>query len=319
MLDLIAFRQCFGVRRRSLVDQAVADAITEDVRRDLPNTRFEVFTFRPGGRGPGHGAGAAPRRGAARNPGPGRHGSPHLHLGPDRPPKAAVMGWAKMRMAGGFTPILLNLKTTDIYYTYVGETCRYLLSAPKDHDPVTAVDLDKAHRQRRFNERLSPISAAEKDSDNTKDRLTESTAGAEAFDTATSQTGSSVSHLPEMAIRTLRSQSTGVAKTPEADLDFLPTTGRDDDGSFEASWGRWYDIGEETFKANPDTVIAIYMPCMMQMWEDSHNDVVRKGLPYTAAFAYTDYKVQGRTLDRVALELRGTRTTNIESQAVPSQ
>jgi hypothetical protein len=29
--------------------------------------------------------------------------------------------------------------------------------------------------------------------------------------------------------------------------------------------------------------------------------------------------VQGRTLGRVALELRGTRTTNIDGQAVPTQ
>ncbi|KAF2176614.1 hypothetical protein K469DRAFT_733695 [Zopfia rhizophila CBS 207.26] len=37
------------------------------------------------------------------------------------------------------------------------------------------------------------------------------------------------------------------------------------------------------------------------------NDITRKGLPCTAAFACTDYKVQG------------TRTTNINGQAVPSQ
>jgi hypothetical protein len=49
------------------------------------------------------------------------------------------------------------------------------------------------------------------------------------------------------------------------------------------------------------------------------NDVTRRGLPCTAAFACTDYKVQGRTLEQVALELRGTRTTNIDEQAVPSQ
>lgn len=40
------------------------------------------------------------------------------------------------------------------------------------------------------------------------------------------------------------------------------------------------------------------------------SDVTRKGLPCAAAFACTDYKVQARTLERVALELRGTRTTN---------
>jgi hypothetical protein len=49
------------------------------------------------------------------------------------------------------------------------------------------------------------------------------------------------------------------------------------------------------------------------------HDVTRRGLPCTAAFAYTDYKVQGRTLERVALELRGTRTVQVCGQVVPSQ
>jgi hypothetical protein len=49
------------------------------------------------------------------------------------------------------------------------------------------------------------------------------------------------------------------------------------------------------------------------------HDVTRRGLPCTAAFACTDYKVQGRTLERVALELRGTRTVQVYGQAVPSQ
>lgn len=35
-------------------------------------------------------------------------------------------------------------------------------------------------------------------------------------------------------------------------------------------------------------------------------DVTRRGLPCAAAFTCTDYKVQSRMLDRVALELRGT-------------
>jgi hypothetical protein len=47
--------------------------------------------------------------------------------------------------------------------------------------------------------------------------------------------------------------------------------------------------------------------------------VSRRGLPCTAAFACTDYKVQSKTLDRVALELRGTRTTKVDGEAVPSQ
>lgn len=49
------------------------------------------------------------------------------------------------------------------------------------------------------------------------------------------------------------------------------------------------------------------------------SDVTRKGLPCAAAFACTDYKVQGRTLERVLLELRGTRVTNVDGQMVPSR
>ncbi|PVH90161.1 hypothetical protein DM02DRAFT_507383, partial [Periconia macrospinosa] len=48
-------------------------------------------------------------------------------------------------------------------------------------------------------------------------------------------------------------------------------------------------------------------------------NVTRRGLPCTAAFACTDYKVQGRTLERVALELRGTKTTNVRGEGIPSQ
>jgi hypothetical protein len=52
-------------------------------------------------------------------------------------------------------------------------------------------------------------------------------------------------------------------------------------------------------------------------WEQ--RDVVRRGLPCTAAFVCTDYKVQGRTLERQVLELRGSRTTTIGGQAIPTQ
>ncbi|EXM13396.1 hypothetical protein FOTG_18153 [Fusarium oxysporum f. sp. vasinfectum 25433] len=49
------------------------------------------------------------------------------------------------------------------------------------------------------------------------------------------------------------------------------------------------------------------------------NDVSRKGLPCAAAFACKDYKVQSRTLERVALELRGARTTNVDGHIVPAE
>jgi len=49
------------------------------------------------------------------------------------------------------------------------------------------------------------------------------------------------------------------------------------------------------------------------------HDVTRRGLPCMAAFTCTDYEVQGRSLDRVALELRGTTTAQVCGQAIPSQ
>ncbi|KJZ68691.1 hypothetical protein HIM_11918 [Hirsutella minnesotensis 3608] len=66
------------------------------------------------------------------------------------------------------------------------------------------------------------------------------------------------------------------------------------------------------------TPTTVKIQCQRKrLWQ--HNDVSRKGLPCAAAFACTDYKVQGRTLERVALELRGTRTTKMDGMVVPSQ
>ncbi|PVH90925.1 hypothetical protein DM02DRAFT_647465 [Periconia macrospinosa] len=65
------------------------------------------------------------------------------------------------------------------------------------------------------------------------------------------------------------------------------------------------------------TPISTKIECQRKRPWQLH-DVSRKGLPCTAAFACTDYKVQGRTLERVALELLGTRTMNIDGRAVPS-
>jgi len=64
--------------------------------------------------------------------------------------------------------------------------------------------------------------------------------------------------------------------------------------------------------------MSVKIPCQRKRpWQ--RNDVSRKGLPCAAAFACTDYKVQGRSLDLVALELRGTRTTNVGGRVVPAQ
>ncbi|KAM4061799.1 PIF1 protein [Hirsutella rhossiliensis] len=87
-------------------------------------------------------------------------------------------------------------------------------------------------------------------------------------------------------------------------------------------------LGSETTKdfhfvgMPPGTILLTPMSVRIQRkrkrpWQQ--NDVSRKGLPCAAAFVCTDYKVQGGTLERVALELRGTRTTNVGGRAVPSQ
>ncbi|OAQ57976.1 ATP-dependent DNA helicase PIF1 [Purpureocillium lilacinum] len=66
------------------------------------------------------------------------------------------------------------------------------------------------------------------------------------------------------------------------------------------------------------TPMSVKIQCQRKRpWQE--NDATRKGLPCAAAFACTDYKVQGGTIERVALELRGTRTTNVGGRAVPSQ
>lgn len=71
----------------------------------------------------------------------------------------------------------------------------------------------------------------------------------------------------------------------------------------------------------PGTILLTPISCRIECarkrpWQGT--DVTRKGLPCAAAFACTDYKVQGRTVERVALELRGSRTMHIDGQAVAS-
>ena len=66
------------------------------------------------------------------------------------------------------------------------------------------------------------------------------------------------------------------------------------------------------------TPITTKIQCQRKRPWQQH-DVTRKGLPCTAAFACTDYKVQGCTLDRAALQLHGARTTTVDGQAIPSQ
>ncbi|KAH7464438.1 hypothetical protein FOMA001_g17470 [Fusarium oxysporum f. sp. matthiolae] len=66
------------------------------------------------------------------------------------------------------------------------------------------------------------------------------------------------------------------------------------------------------------TPISTMIECQKKRpWQ--RKNVSRRGLPCAAAFACTDYKVQSKTLNRVVLELRGARTTNIDGEAVPAQ
>lgn len=66
------------------------------------------------------------------------------------------------------------------------------------------------------------------------------------------------------------------------------------------------------------TPLSAKLECQRKRpWQ--RTDVTRRGLPCAAAFACTDYKVQGRTLDTVVVELRGTRTMNVEGRVVPSR
>ena len=66
------------------------------------------------------------------------------------------------------------------------------------------------------------------------------------------------------------------------------------------------------------TPTSVKIDCQRKRpWQET--EVSRRGLPCTAAFACTDYKVQGKTLDRVGIELRGTRTQKIDGISVPGQ
>ncbi|KAM4061627.1 PIF1 protein [Hirsutella rhossiliensis] len=82
-------------------------------------------------------------------------------------------------------------------------------------------------------------------------------------------------------------------------------------------------LGSETTKdfhfvgMPPGTILLTPMSVRIQChrkrpWQQK--EVTRKGLPCAAAFACTDYKVQGGTLERVALELRGRgRQTSVDT------
>lgn len=72
----------------------------------------------------------------------------------------------------------------------------------------------------------------------------------------------------------------------------------------------------------PGTILLMPMTIKIECqrkrsWQQ--NEVTRRGLPCAAAFACTDYKVQGGNFDKVALDLRGTRTTNVNGETIASR
>lgn len=63
------------------------------------------------------------------------------------------------------------------------------------------------------------------------------------------------------------------------------------------------------------TPVSIRIECQRKRpWQQ--NAVTRRGLPYASR---TDYKVQSKTLERVALELRGAHTIMVNGEAIASQ
>ncbi|KAK4076848.1 hypothetical protein Purlil1_12556 [Purpureocillium lilacinum] len=78
---------------------------------------------------------------------------------------------------------------------------------------------------------------------------------------------------------------------------------------------RFVGLPSGTILLTPMSIVIPYQ--RKRSWQQ--NDVNRKELPCAATFACTGYKVQGGTLERVALELRGTRTLSVGGQTVASQ
>ncbi|GMG14019.1 unnamed protein product [Aspergillus oryzae] len=63
-------------------------------------------------------------------------------------PKPAIVSWRKCWSGGTFVAHWLGLAKNDRFFTYVGETLRYLMAVPPEIDAVTGEDLDKKHNVR---------------------------------------------------------------------------------------------------------------------------------------------------------------------------
>ncbi|KAK6829592.1 hypothetical protein PG987_010176 [Apiospora arundinis] len=178
-----------------LVEPDVADKVDDDIRNELKDLRIELLTpeFMS----------EIERTEPIRQPDSAREGDLSKDMailiytsGTTGLPKAAVVAWGKLTMAGTIASGFLNTQPGDIFYTcmpiyhssatimgysaileagatfaigrkfstktywaearkynatmvqYVGETCRYLLAAPPQLDPLTGENLDRKHRIR---------------------------------------------------------------------------------------------------------------------------------------------------------------------------
>ncbi|KAL8828858.1 MAG: hypothetical protein Q9191_002353 [Dirinaria sp. TL-2023a] len=63
-------------------------------------------------------------------------------------PKPGIVSWSKHRTGGDFCYRWLGMRPGDRFYTYVGETLRYLLSAPPATDPSSGEIIDRKHNVR---------------------------------------------------------------------------------------------------------------------------------------------------------------------------
>ncbi|KAF4624798.1 hypothetical protein G7Y89_g13372 [Cudoniella acicularis] len=154
-----ALTHCIKVATASLVlvDPEVQHNITQEVRDGLPGVTVEVFT-------PELEAEAISIQ-AEREPNASRSESKPQNMamliftsGTTGMPKAAILGLCMVLMTGGSIIIGRKFSTKTFWQEvrasnatviqYVGETCRYLLTAPPQIDPVTGEDLDKKNKVR---------------------------------------------------------------------------------------------------------------------------------------------------------------------------
>ncbi|KAH9211584.1 AMP-binding enzyme [Leptodontidium sp. 2 PMI_412] len=192
-----ALAHCIRVAKANLVlvDPQVSENVSQEVRDELSQIRFEVFTPEIEAR--------ITTMEAKREPDSARSEDKIQNLaiviftsGTTGLPKGAIVSWRKIIVGSGLVPGWMSFTKNDVFYTsmplyhssasvlgfctsvtagatfslgkkfstksfwqevrstnattiqYVGETCRYLLSAPPQIDPITGENLDRKNKVR---------------------------------------------------------------------------------------------------------------------------------------------------------------------------